>query len=492
MSQDQITAPPWPTDSAILARWTEQRRRRRLLEGLWMRDLSRRMIETVGSERARAWGEPTLSINPFKTTAQELAVLYDHEPTVSHDRVDVSSLATAISMSGFWSAMQRVQALCIGIREYFVRVDVSDEQRPRYRAVAPDYVITEALVSNPSVPVRVEEYRLRDSIVAEGQKAKKIWTIDVVDISDLDHPVYMVLSGDGKTDLSGHYIDGARAGGEYPREWRMAPKDGELLGRPILPYVLYHAQQLTDRTFDPFEGIELVDGTIDVAVLYQMVLHSFRDASFPQRYIANLEPAGAGIETQDGIPRQEIVADPATILMLQQIGESDTQPIIGQWNAGADVSVLEETLSNLVARLAQDAGIPPSDIQRLGGTARSGAAISLTNEGKRKAQRRYTPSFTVSDKRLVSTTAIMVNRVGEMMQGARKIEPMPEGGYRIAYTRIPLSPEERASLRDDVIDRANAGLITPLKAYMTLNPELSEAKALEDLASMTTRPGTTT
>jgi len=117
--------------------------------------------------------------------------------------------------------------------------------------------------------------------------------------------------------------------------------------------------------------------------------------------------------------------------------------------------------------------VPPSDIQRLGGTARSGAAISLTNEGKRKAQRKYANVFRDSDERLVGMCAAMFNRATGAPEGRRYVE----GGYRVLYHELPLSPEERRARREDVIAMLEAGLLSPVGAYMELHPGVTKAQA---------------
>jgi hypothetical protein len=144
--------------------------------------------------------------------------------------------------------------------------------------------------------------------------------------------------------------------------------------------------------------------------------------------------------------------------------------MVGQWDAGADVTKLEEALSNIVARLAQESGVPASDIQRLGGTARSGVAISLTNEGKRAAQRAYRSSFRVGDEELMGKTAAMLNRALGL--------DLPESGYRVIYQEIPLSPEERAARRLDVFDLMDKGLLSRVNGYIRLNEGLTRAQAL--------------
>ena len=64
--------PPVPRDGRAAARWRETQLRRRLLEGVWQGDLEQRMREQVGTQRADAWGEPSLALNVFSNTVREL------------------------------------------------------------------------------------------------------------------------------------------------------------------------------------------------------------------------------------------------------------------------------------------------------------------------------------------------------------------------------------------------------------------------------------
>jgi len=455
--------PPSPADPFEAARWDESRRRRRLLEGTWRADLVERLEQHLGTVRRQAWGVPSLAINPFRNISRELAVLYDRPPAVSNDAADVERMVENVQLSGLWGMMSRVQAYTVGLREMLIRAHVDARGRLRYRQVSPDLVLAGASPDIPDRPVVVHEFRLRQHPTKATEKA---WTVDVLDVSDPENPIYEVHEALAGAKLgenwSQHFLGSSMSGEAYP--YRRND------GRPVLPYVLHHAQRLGDRLWDSFEGSELVDASLDLAVLHCMLVHTYRDASWPQRYVLNAQPAGMSItESGDG-RRAEVISDPASLLVLETI-ESDgaPQPMIGQWKPGGDVAAMEETLSNMVARVATDAGVPPSDVQRLGGTARSGAAISLTNEGKRQAQRRYAGQFRDTDERLMMISAIMLNRATGTAY--------PEGGYNVRYLEIPLSPDELKARRDHVLELTREGLMSPIQAYQEIHPGTSKQAA---------------
>jgi len=245
-------------------------------------------------------------------------------------------------------------------------------------------------------------------------------------------------------------------------------------GTPILPYVLYHAESLGDRLWNWRGNWETVQACLDLGVNNTFLGHVLRDASFPQRYTLDCGfvgaiPAGADSFSQ----RVEVIADPAVIMRAESTQEG-RQPMIGQFQAGADPAALEGVISSIANRIAIDAGLPPADIQRMGGTARSGYAIALSNEGKRAAARRYAPVFRRADEQLMSTTAVLWNRA----TGAA----LPELGYQITYKDLPLSPEELQARRANVIELMGAGLLSRTRAYMELNPGMTEASAVNELA----------
>lgn len=483
------TVPPTPSDNYTSTRLDETRLRRRLLEGVWRSDLEQRMREQVGTVRANAWGRPSLALNFFASVVRELSTLYDSPYRVTHDRASeeqTAALVDRMRLGGIFGIMPEVQRLTLGLREEFIRPHVDARGRLRFRTVTPDMTLAKSTVDEPDRPIAVQEYRLRH---LEGSDEPE-WTIDYLSIEDPQNPIYKVCrvaaNGYAGEDITQQVLGGDFSGSLYPYRRKVfvpaegsdvevpdfgRDSDGNPLGEPVLPYILYHAKGTRDRLFDPFAGHEIVDGTLDTAVLHQMLMHVFKDASWPQRYTVNLEVGAAEVIGDGSTRRAEVIADPSTILGLHTPRDEETnlQPMVGQWQAGGDVEKMEGTLANIVARLATEAGIPPSDIQRLGGTARSGAAISLTNAGKRKAQRKYGAIFRDYDERLVALCAIMLNSA----TGSSFVE----GGYTVVYPQLPLSPEELKARREEVIEMLDRRLITPVDAYIELHPGTTETQA---------------
>ena len=444
----KMPQPPAPTNPEEASRWEHTRHRRALKEGRWARLLEDRLQVQLGSVRRQAIGLPAMSSNRFDEISNELATLYDAPPDVAHNTAGgaVEELCGSnglIARSGLWPQMARFQSMVIALREMWMRVDV-DDGRLVYRPVSPDMTIAESDPSRPTVPLAYAEIRLRH-IRGEAQ-----WAWDVLDIRNPADPSYTVrLAKDGGMgeDVTLEVLGGTYSGADYP--YRRAD------GTPILPVVLYHASLYGDRLFDAFHGIEIYEGSLDLSVLDTYLHHVLRDASYPQRWAIGVRVAGADmVDGGSRGQRVEVVTDPTTILMLDAAMEQ--QPQVGQFVAGADVEKIEATIAAIAHRLATAAGLAPTEMQRTSGSAKSGYAISLSQDGKRTAQRKYILQQRDADERLVAVSATLYNRA----MGTQ----FPEGGYSVHYREIPLSPEELASRRAHAMEMMEAGLMDKVEA----------------------------
>ena len=459
--------PPAPGNPEEAMRWEHTSHRLALMEGRWQRLLEDRMEVQLGSTRRMAWGLADMSVNSAKVIWTELATLYDSEPDPHHHTAgDVPVLLAPdglVARSGLWAQMSRFQALTIALREMWMRIDIEDG-RLTYRPVPPNRTIAESDPSRPTYPKAFAEIRLRN---INGEHK---WCWDVFDIRDPEYPRCEVRIADngGKfgEDVTELVLGGTFNGASYPSR----RKDGA----PILPVVLYHASLYGDRLFDPYYGIETYEGSLNLALYYTFLGHTLRDASFPQRWAIGVRVAGADLtDATNRASRVEVVTDPTTILMLDAAMEQ--QPQVGQFQAGADVRTLEATIAAIAHRLATDAGLSPTELQRTSGSAQSGYAISLNNEGKRVAQRKYIQQFRRGDEELLAKSAVLYNRA----MGT----DFPEGGYSITYREIPLSPEELQARRTHAIEMIDAGLMDRVEA-LRLFGFISEADAVARLQAI--------
>lgn len=513
---------PLPSSTSEIHRVQSTRARRAMLEGTWSRLLAERTTQVLGATRSAMQADPSLSLNPFKSVCRALSVLYDGAPTVQHPVAtaeDLRNLTRKIAAAGLWPMMQRVQQYTLGLREMLVHAAVDpDTGALRFRAAYPDMIYARASEDRPDEPVRIEELRARSAaylrekgIVTQPNavNGEDVWTVDVYDISG-PIPFHAVHLLGAKTtsagwalgpDITTKIYGTALSGDAYP--WRATPTraaadaDPEAKGAPVLPYVLYHAAPNGDRIWDPYEWIEIVDGTLTAGVLNSFLLHTFADASWPQKYLIGGAPAGAAVTMdtgEEGSRRAYVPSDPTSILIVEPLPGFTGQPSAGQFQPGGDIAVQEQVLGNMVSALMESAGISPSDVQRLSGNARSGAAIALTNEGKRELQRRYQAIFEASDQRLIRLCAILLNRYSDALEIAAEEAGapiptryrFPEGGYSLTYPRIPRSPDELKAHREHVFAMLDRGMLTDAEAFSALHDvplDVAERRVAEIAAS---------
>ena len=455
---DNIYEPPLPDDEYDRERVEHSRLRHRLLTGAWQQDLENFISQEIGRVRRRAWGRVDISKNVFRNVVSQLAVLYDTPPVITHEQPGAAEeLTRIINDGGLWQYAGHLQQIVVGLREGLYRFSIArdDKDQPRLaiRVVTPDMVTAEPDVDEPDRPVKITEYRLR--MVDDEYE----WTRDVCSIEDV--PYFRILSADGDEDLSGRFlgVDGGLVGDAYPYYCD---------GVPCLPYTLYHAER-SGHLFAPYFGTELVTGSLIVGVLWTFWRHCVRDSSWPQRYAVGVRPAG-GLATATNENMAYIPTDPASLLNFEP--SSDANPVIGQFQAGSDPVALGEAIRAYAADLSMDFGISETDLARLGGSPRSGYAISLSREGVRNAQRRAEPQFRRGDLESLGKIAAMWNRE----TGSN----LPETGWNIAYPGAPLSPEEKTQAVAEWKTLSELGVASAVDLYMMIH-NTSRETALREL-----------
>lgn len=397
---------PW--SDADYERISHTRLRRRMLTGRWRDDLTAAVELEVGDVRRAAWGSVDISANPFRASCNALATIYDVPGEItSDDEVSGVIVSEALRKAGFWQLMQRVQRDCIGMREMMVvpeyeapatrEGEEADEPHIMLRVVPPDLLWASAAPMEPDEPEVLVETSFRD-----GEAGYDLWSIR------RGEGIYRRYSEDRKT-----VVDELK---DEQYTWRWQD------GRPYIPGVLYHAAR-SGELFDPYEGIEIVEGTMRLGVLYTFYGHCVKQASWPQRYMVNVRPSGAATamdgDLQPSKPAENhITTDPAAVLSLDAI-EDAGQPMVGSWQSSSDPGALLESILAYERRIFAMAGLSPADAQRVAGDPRSGFALAINQENKRADQQRYAPSFRRGDEELCERVGALLGR--------------PETRYRIRY-----------------------------------------------------------
>lgn len=439
---DSPTAP----DADVSAEWYEAKRRRRMLEGLWKTDLEKTIRNEYQLERQKGLGLPSTTKNLAKSTVNQVAVIYDREAIVGAPGFadESKQLRGILSDAGLWQLAQNFSQKVIGMREGAYRLDVHDDGDGPYlqvQIVPRDLFHVIANPNTPDIPHTFYHYRIR---TMDGDESGPQWTRDCLSIADPNNPVYRIESEDGKEDLSlmsfGGVVLGDRSGENYPAQWRWES------GRPFIPFSLYHAQR-TGKLTDSFTGIELFDGSLAVSALLQQWKHLVRDASWPQRCIADGELAGGLQMDADG--QGFVTTDEGSILMFKSRDPNTTMKF-HQFQAGGDPKVLLDAIQSFAADIVVDFDVFPADIARTHTDARSGHAIEISRDGQRSAQRRYEPAFRRADLATVALVAAMWNR--------QTGSSIPESGWEAMYPGMPLSMAEKKLLLEEFAMRIGIGV----------------------------------
>lgn len=467
-------SPPVPVDAADAMRWQESRRRRRLLEGMWGVDLEQRIRLHFGLVRRLILGPKSKSRNLYRRLVSELAVLYRSPPKVSNRYGPVEPLLGPEGMlarSGLWPMMRSVQFYALGLREEAVRVEFDPiNRRVAYRQAHADNLLCKSRALDPGVPIEIRELRWYE---VEG---KGRWTWEILSIEDYSNPTYRIMevTGDNRegADLTEAILGRQVSGDAYPYRWTQGPRRGE----PFLPYVLYHAD-FSSQLWDPYAWIELADAALDVAAAWTWWGHLLFKASWPQRYGIDVYVEGMVPEETEGGLRSEVPADASSLIHLRARSGA-TNPQVGQWQPSADILSTAQAIGLFEKGCSDIAGIDAAHIVRESSDAWSGAALSISRDGKREAQSLYEPQFYPRDIELLEKSAALVN-LAEVLDA-----PLPEEGYRIIYAPIGLSTQELDTRRRHHTELIQQGRMGLVEAYQEEHPGVTPEEAHRALVQM--------
>jgi len=438
----------------------EQLLRERMLDGRHEEDLLEEIQKDYAPEIAMELQlNPDLSENTFRMVVSQLSVSYDEPPIVDADGVE--DFDTIITPE-LWPKMQQRDFITRGIRECFVRLDwPSDEdaiQEVRYRVIAPGHITKcVALRNHPDRPGCITERRMRTRLDEAG-KPIRVETFETWDVTG-EEPVFRIEELDGKGDL----VDKTA---EYTESTDYPYRDED--GAPIFPYVLYHAQ-LQDRLWDYMGGIELVRGTLRLAVGYTAWWDAFNNSANPQRVAIDLDlPAGQTQTLQKSRNVETITAGPKTILKFSS--QRDAAGRIDTYPPGLAPMAGMEALRAYAERLAVFAGLNPGDLVA-SGSPQSGISIVVSRDGQRRAQQKAEPVNRLGDQQLLSIAARLSNSYGGTSL------PTDERAYTIEYAQLGLSEAERKTMIENIEKESALGLISRLSMVRELHPGLDSDEA---------------
>lgn len=451
---DQIPPLPGPTSEA--ARLAHTRKRLRLLTGRWFDDLRAHISEHFDEVREKVIGKPDLSTNVLKSVTHQLAVLYDRGAVLGHEDQAGRELASRLLADAGWGSIgTRLQRMVLGLRESFIRPTMTGEGL-LLRIVTPDMVYAEADPEQPDCPVRIWEARVRH---LPGEKDPR-WFWDHADVSGV--PRFAVVDPKTGADVSAMFEVVSGSGDEYPYR---TPS-----GVAVLPYATYHAERTNDL-FSWCDDVEAVEGTLTIAVLWSWWIHTVRDSAWAQRYGVDVDLRGGAVSGDGRKAATFVSSDPSSVMLFRANGD---KPVLGQWAPPVDPQTLGSAIHRFERRLLVHFGLSPGDIQSESINPReSGIALAIKREAVRQAQDRYEPQFRRGDKELLRIIAAMVPGV-------------PEDGWSITY------PGPRRTIDEirQIVERSQlsieAGLSSPVDAYMELHPDVTREQAADALRQIAT------
>lgn len=447
-------------------RQQEQKTRDAFYDGEWEEQLKSDVLKALGTDRAEVIGVLDMSCCLGPQMCQELAVCYLREPvvTIGGKEAWITRAGAPVSAALLWTMLAEFQARVLWLQEYVMRIEPVPGGGLRFRQVQPWLVEGEEDERNPGQFAVYREWVLRD--LGQGE----VWTRDIISISDRENPSF-VVQDEGGADITEQVFKSSMSGEAFP--FRFAD------GAPFVPAELYHRHP-DGALWHYLRGRESVSATRMAAVLWTFFVHSFTDSSWQQRALIDGKVVGVKAVQESGLRYAR--PDPTLILQIQS--DEGKQAQLGQWSIGADPQVLLSGIEGYTAQVATREGVSPAELQRLSGDPKSGYAISLTNDGKRQAQRRFGPQFRVRDEALLGKAAAVWNRANP---GA---EPYAEIGYQVSYQSIPMSPDEERALRDQVDWELEKGWITTAQALArTRGISESEAKQIIQANQTTTNAG---
>jgi hypothetical protein len=446
-----ITQQIQPDGDENKSRWAEQSLRYRLLNGQHLPDV-RKEIEAMFAKEIAADLEinPDLSRNPFLLIWQQLNVAYIEAPEVTvSDDPDVD--LTPIITPKLWAQQMQTGLYTLAMNECMVRLDFRWWQgatEVSYRVVQPSVLVWHHMPGEPDRLGAVEELRQRDG--------KPTW--DIWDIRDPSKPIFRIEKYDnGKRvdatlELAPDLVD------NYPYT--------DTSGAPILPYVMYHSQVLSQLS-NWQKGSELAAGSLRLAALYTHWGEGFTNAAHPQRYAIDLDTQAGTTRTIGGTAVDVVAVDRKSILKFNSKGPGGGN--LGSFASGFDPLSSIEALKVFEQGLAVYAGLNPSDLQVTQG--QSGYAIVVSRAGQRRAQKLVEPALRLADGELLATAARLAN--------AYLGTSLPESyrSYSVSYRALQPTADELEALAKSLQVRIDMGVLSQLDAIRELSPEIESDEA---------------
>lgn len=455
----------WQGSSAAAVKRTprdEAALRIRILRGMHVEDVQRRARQEMG-ERARELGPVDLSMNPLRAYVERRGTAYRTPAAVFGLPEELAAALGDASARTTVARYARIGARPMPTRMSSVSAEVlryrlaanwagtligwsSSSERPFLEAIPPEALTVEYLSDDPQAPTVIRHRRLRKL------RAGLAEVEDVYDLTDLDAPVFAVMrGGDDVTDEA--LGDAAPAARAYP--WRYAD------GRP------FHRVVISGDPRHPYDGIEIVEGTLRVCALYTHWGAAVRDAGWPQRNAIGLELEG--LDTSSETMQAGVSVGPESVLRWRHI-DPERPGMLHQFGPGFDPLPLHTAIRAYAEQLVSAMGLPVSAGQT------GGEPTETERRALEEAVAATFPDCRAHDGLVLRRVSAVINR--------ETGSTLPETAYPVLYGAEVAQEFEAVAAGDGAAEDAAAeleGARSALEEALssdTVSPELVRA-ALE-------------
>lgn len=461
-----MAKPITPASPAESTRMGDAALRLRMMESdTWREDARNHLAKHTSYRKARAYGDPSIALNLFRSMVSQVAVLCDKNPTYTNPFIDESSRAVLDSYAP-WLLHRRLNRMVVGLRDTLLQIHWGTPQGSGRGTISTEIVTPNEIEieTDPNAPMTPIVIRKAVWLPKPGTLTRDTdthaWYWHQWSLIDC---TFRVLEGTGKRkDVSQSF----RVNPQEAFVW-YDPDRLDSLGRPqpYLPWVMYRAEP--EGTPWSAEGWgPLVWGTLDLSVLMTFWNHSVKNASWSQAFGIDVTLRGLR-PTEDGA--KEIETDPKSLLMFDGRGD---KAALGSLPQTIDPKNLIDAIMTMQSSLLSSLGINSYEVQ----SAQSGVALQIRQDKIRQLVAAYAPSFQEADAEYLRKVALIHN-----LNAPQDSVTIPTDGYVVSYPSLPKTREEQEAERAQMEAKLDRGLISVVDLKMAENPGMSREAAIAEL-----------
>jgi hypothetical protein len=428
-----------------LDRVAETAKIRAIWESRWSDLLREHIVRQRGRLVAALIGEPDISSNFVRNFGLQTVSLYDFPPAAVGDPTLLDLLKpywTQATANAHYVRVLRDSIVLVGW-DYVAN-------RATYELITGDrcFIEPDKASGNPASMGALWIARERPS----PHSGRVAWFWDRWGADGLT-----IWTGDRKYELTHAFYPDSR-----PARYTKAD------GSPRIPAVLYHGQGAKGGTWNNIAA-ELSFAALQIGMIWTGTVHGHLKASYDIKVLLNGRIQGGAVESVGGQAVRHLVADPTGV--VQVAGE---RAAIASWGASANTMEAEKFSRSYEYRIWCLNGLPSSDFAQEMINPSSGAAIVVSQAGKRNIALKDIPHFRQGDQELAKVVCDVARAHGVSASPA---------GFSLRYRGARLAPQELTQIVPAVVQAVRAGVMSRAEAYAALHPELepdeAEAEAME-------------